>query len=146
MSGDGTSGSTGELQRAIERLTASIATLEARVVLQAVYAADKEAAADRHRNLADRMEAVDRAAREEAGRIERRVLQEVGELRTSLEGRVDAAGRSAKDEITRLEKKVDADIADRKADRRLIIAAFLALVAQIILQVYEQAQAQGAPA
>ena len=43
-------------------------------------------------------------------------------------------------EVADLEKKVDKDIDDRKADRRLIVAAFLALVAQIVLQVYQQAQ------
>ena len=43
-------------------------------------------------------------------------------------------------DVTDLEKKVDKDIDDRKADRRLIVAAFLALVAQIVLQVYQQAQ------
>jgi hypothetical protein len=84
------------LQHAIERLTASVDKLEAKVVLQVQYVADKEAAADHRRFMSDK--------------------------------------------VSTLEKKVDADIADRKADRRLIIAAFLALIAQIILQVYQQAQ------
>lgn len=44
------------------------------------------------------------------------------------------------EKVDNLEKKVDGDIADRKADRRLIVAAFLALVAQIVLMVYQQAQ------
>ncbi len=78
-----------ELQRAIERLTASVEKLEAKVVLQVQYVADKEAAADHRRFMGE---------------------------------------------------KVDGDIADRKADRRLIVAAFLALVAQIVLMVYQQAQ------
>ncbi len=85
-----------ELQRAIERLTASVEKLEAKVVLQVQYVADKEAAADHRRFMGEKVEA--------------------------------------------LEKKVDGDIADRKADRRLIVAAFLALVAQIVLMVYQQAQ------
>ena len=44
------------------------------------------------------------------------------------------------EKVEALERKVDGDIADRKADRRLIVAAFLALVAQIVLMVYQQAQ------
>lgn len=43
-------------------------------------------------------------------------------------------------DIVDLEKKVDKHAEDRSADRRLIIGAFLALVAQIVFQVYQQAQ------
>lgn len=85
-----------ELKDAVERLTTSIERLEAKVVLQVQYTADKEAAADHRRYLVDKLEVLD--------------------------------------------KKVEGDIADRKADRRLIVGAFLALVAQIVLQVYQQAQ------
>jgi len=44
------------------------------------------------------------------------------------------------EKLDALDKKVESDIADRKADRRLIVGAFLALIAQIILQIYQQAQ------
>lgn len=122
-----------ELQRAVERLTGSIQSLEQKVVLQVQYLADKEAAAERWSNLNRR---VDELATGTGGRIDG--------LSSSLNSKIDAAERAARDDHDRLEKKVDADIADRKADRRLIIAAFLALVAQIILQIYQQAQ-PGAP-
>lgn len=95
-----------ELHRAVERLTSTIEKLEARMVLQAVYLADKEAAAERY---------------------------------ASLLTRLTDAERDGRDAVERLEKKVDADIADRKADRRLIYGAFFTVVGSVILQIYAQA-------
>lgn len=58
----------------------------------------------------------------------------------ALDRSVNDLDRRVEKDIDDLEKKVDKDIDDRKADRRLIIAAFLALAAQLIVMVYQQAQ------
>lgn len=96
-----------ELRRAVDLLRVAIERLEAKVVLEVVYRADKEAATDRYRNI---------------------------------EQRIEENKRDAAEDTARLEKKVDKDVEDRKTDRRLIIGAFLAFVAQLVMDVYQQAQ------